>query len=94
MSLCCCFKVLSRADYLLRTGMAFGALEPLLALLHSIALGGGDMARAICAEPGLVQQPWHTPFIVIFVLVLIGIDISIVACNLASVSSMCSSTML
>ncbi len=61
VSMLFCLKVLARAAYLLKSRAAPAALEPILALLHSVVLGGSDVARAACATPGLVgmRPPCH-----------------------------------
>jgi len=54
--------VLDRIKYLLTSAAAPAALEPTLALLGDLALGGVDVAHAICDTPGLViHQYLHAP---------------------------------
>ena len=46
--------MLDRIRYLLTSAAAPAALEPILALLGDLALGGADVAHAICDTSGLV----------------------------------------
>ena len=49
-------QVLERLKYLLTSAAAPAALEPSLALLGDLALGGADVACAIADTPGLVSK--------------------------------------
>ena len=53
-------QVLDRIKYLLTSAAAPAALQPLLSLLGELALGGADVAHAICEMPGLVSSSLMT----------------------------------
>ena len=56
-------QVLDRIRYLLTSAAAPAALQPLLSLLGELALGGADVAHAICDMPGLVSFKFVTSLV-------------------------------